>query len=263
MNKYLEVFRVNFYQYFVYRLNFILWRFRVVLNLILVYYLWNSVFTNKAAILGYTKEEMLTYILLISFLSNIVFSSKVQEISGDILNGNIINQLLKPYSFISALLTKEAVDKLVNIGFSLVEMALIIALIQPPISLQTDPMVLGMTFLFLIIGISIGFFISFGISLVAFWSAEIWAPRFIYFILVFVLAGNYFPLDILPTFLYELLLFTPFPYFIYVPAKIYVHGIGPDTLKLFVLGMGWVGLSYVIAQKMWNKGMKEFSFYGR
>lgn len=263
MAKYLEIFNVTLAQYFVYRLNFLLWRFRVVLNLILVYFLWNAVYTQKKVILGYTQPEMLTYVLLISFLSNVVFSSKIQEISGDILNGNIINQLLKPVPIIKVLLTKEAADKFINIALSVVEMALIIFLLKPAISLQTDSFVIGISLLSLLIGICIAFFISFSVSMVAFWTAEVWAPRFIYFILVFMLAGNYFPLDIMPKPIYELLLLTPFPYFIFIPAKIAIHGFDGNTVRIFVYSIVWLILSYILTVRLWQKGMRDYSFYGK
>ena len=99
--------------------------------------------------------------------------------------------------------------------------------------------------------------------MVAFWTAEVWAPRFIYFILVFVLAGNYFPLDIMPKGLYDFLLWTPFPYFIFLPAKIYLHGVDGNTWNIFLIGIAWIFLTYFIARTLWKKGMKEFSFYGR
>lgn len=263
MHKYFEIFKATINQYFVYRLSFVLWRFRVILNLILIYFLWNSVYDANRIILGYTKTEMISYVLIITFLSNVVFSSKIHEISGEILNGNIINQLLKPFSVIQNVMMKEAVDKLVNIVFSLVEIAILILVMRPNVFIQTDIIVLATSFLFLLIGMGIAFFISFCISMIAFWTAEIWAPRFIYFILVFMLAGNYFPLDIIPANIYNILLYTPFPYFIFIPAKIYLHGLTENTLQLFIISSTWVLLTYWMAKTLWQKGMKEFSFYGR
>ncbi|HRN69815.1 MAG TPA: ABC-2 family transporter protein, partial [Candidatus Woesebacteria bacterium] len=222
MQKYLTLFKVTVDQYFVYRLNFILWRFRAVLNLIMIYFLWTALYTNRNNLFGYSQQEMLTYVLIVSIFSDFVFSSRIHELGAEILTGDIINKLLKPIGFLKYLITKEIADKAINISFAIVEISLLILILEPIIILPENTVTIYILILHLLIGLTLSFFLSFSIAMIAFWTAEIWAPRFIYFILVFVLAGNYFPLDILPTTFYNLLLLTPFPYFIFLPAQIYI-----------------------------------------
>lgn len=263
MKKYWELFRVTVEQYFVYRVNFVLWRFRVVLNLILIYSLWSAIYLNQREIVGYSQTQMLTYVLLISFLSDFVLSSKIHELSAEILTGDIINRLLKPWKFFGYLLTKEVADKSINISFSVIEIIALLLLLKPQIAPIPDISAIVVMIIHVCIGLAISFFMSFCISLFAFWSAEIWAPRFIYFILVFVLAGNYFPLDILPEPFYNALLFTPFPYFIFIPAQIYIKGLENYNFLYLGIGLLWVLISYLCAKWLWKKGVKQYSFYGR
>ena len=263
MKKYLELLRVTIDQYFVYRLNFTLWRFRVVLNMILIYFLWSAIYLSNRQVFGYSKQMMLTYVLLTSFLSDFVFSSKIHEIGAEILQGEIINRILKPMSFFSYVITREIADKLVNVVFSIGEIVVLILLLRPQLAAPHDSIALIVAVIQIIIGLVLAFFISFSISTIAFWTAEIWAPRFIYFILVFMLAGNYFPLDIIPGPAYLGLLLTPFPYFIFLPAQIYLKGVGPLYPFELVMSLVWIGLSYMLAHYLWTRGMKEYSFYGR
>lgn len=263
MKKYLELFRVTVEQYFVYRLNFALWRFRVVLNLILIYSLWSAIYLNQRTIVGYSQTQMLTYVLLISFLSDFVLSSKIHELGAEILTGDIINRLLKPWNFFGYLLTKEIADKAINISFAVIEITVLILLLKPQIAPPPSLLAILLMVIHVGIGLAISFFLSFCISLFAFWSAEIWAPRFIYFILVFVLAGNYFPLDILPKPFYNALLFTPFPYFIFIPAQIYIKGLEHYNYLYLMIGLLWVTIAYLFAKWLWQKGVKQYSFYGR
>lgn len=263
MLKYLELLRVTIDQYFVYRVNFILWRFRVVINLILIYSLWSAIYLNQRIIEGYSQVEMLTYVLVISFLSDFILSSKIHELGGEILNGDIINRLLKPWNFFGYLITKEIADKMINIAFASVEITILILLLSPQLVLPPEPLAILLIVVHLIIGLAISFFLSFSISLFAFWSAEIWAPRFIYFILVFVLAGNYFPLDILPEPFYNFLTYTPFPYFIFIPAQLYIKGLEHYHFSYLFIGLTWVFLTYSLARWLWKIGIKQYSFYGR
>lgn len=263
MKKYWQLFKVTVDQYFVYRINFILWRFRVVINLILIYSLWSAIYLQQTDVAGYSQTQMLTYILVISLLSDFVASSKIHDLSGEILNGDIINKLLKPWNFFAHLLTKEAADKFINISFATIEISVLILLLRPTLAPPPNIEASLILILHIIIGLTISFFMSFTISLIAFWTAEIWAPRFIYLILVFTLAGNYFPLDILPEPFYNALLFTPFPYLVFMPAHIFVKGLANYHYSYFIIGLFWVFVSFLFAKLVWKKGIKQYSFYGR
>jgi ABC-2 type transport system permease protein len=263
MKKYWQIFRTTVDEYFVYRVNFSLWRFRVVLNLLMIYFLWTAIYLRNREILGYTKTMMLTYVLLMSLLSDFVFSSRIHELGGQILQGDIINVLLKPVSFFKYLISKEAADKVVNISFATVEVILLILIFRPNLTAPPGFPELFFFLIHLIVGVCLSFLISFCVSMIAFWSAEIWAPRFVYFILVFTLAGNYFPLDILPKPVYNFLLFTPFPYFIFLPAQIYLKGLTNYHIWQLGVGIVWLYITYNFANWLWKKGIREYSFYGR
>lgn len=263
MNKYLAILRTTLAEYSTYRLNFLLWRFRVVLNLLIIFFLWSSIFSGKANFFHYTKEQMLTYILLSSFISNFALGTRTNEIASEILQGDIINKILKPVSFFKYYFSRDLIDKLVNLLFSLVEVSLIMILLKPALYSQTNALVYLLFFVLLTIGTLISFFINLSLSFLGFWTTEVWAPRFIYFILIMFLSGSYFPLDILPKSIYYFFLATPFPYLYYLPAQIYLKGLTPDLFLEIIMSLVWILLSYALAKFLWQKGLKSYSGYGR
>lgn len=263
MYKYLTIARVYLAEYLVYRLSFVLWRFRVVLSLLLTYFLWTSVYSARLKVFGYSETQILTYILLIYIIGDLVYSSRIADLSSQIRNGGIINYLLKPFSFFGTMFTREGVDKGLNLAFSFLEVGILVFLLKPSLFLQTDLFTWLLVLVAIGTGMVISFFISFAIALIAFWSTEVWAPRFVFNILITVLAGSYFPLDILPHPFYTVLLLTPFPYFAYLPAKIYLEGASLNVLLLTGVGIIWAGLSYLFAKSLWRRGIREFSFFGR
>jgi ABC-2 type transport system permease protein len=263
MQKYLVYFGVRVQENLAYRLNFILWRVRNVFTLLFLYFLWVNVLKVNTHIQGYTEPLIFTYLFLANFLNAVVLSTKTDQVAGDILNGNIINQLLKPISFFGIVGTRELVDKIINILFSIVEVSLFLLVFHPPIFIQSNPLNLLVFLFFVILALLISFFISFGLSMIAFWTTEIWAPRFIFMVLISMIAGTIFPLDILPPALYNIFMWTPFPYLVYVPVKVFLFGVTPQTVQFAVIGLIWLCLSYSCSLILWKKGIKSFSFFGR
>ncbi len=249
--------------YFVYRLSFVLWRVRSLLGFFVIYFLWSAIYSNRGVVFGYTQEKMITYIFLVGLIDSVAISSRTADLAGDIVNGNIINHLLKPISVFSIIGMREFVDKLVNGSFALIEIVLFILILHPRFFFQTNISVYPFIALAVLLGTLIAFFMSLSLSLIAFWTSEIWAPRFIYFILISMLAGTAFPLDILPSKIYNLLLLTPFPYFVYLPAKIYLQGVTVETIPSFIMAGVWCVILFFVAKITWNRGIRQFSFFGK
>lgn len=263
MKKYIKIFQVSALQYFVYRLSFVLWRVRNVLGLIFLYFLWTSFFAHQSVIFSYTAGELITYILLINILTAVVLGTRTADIANEILNGNIVNYLLRPFSFFKFTITKEITDKLINLIFSIGEIILLIIVFRPDIFIQTNPATYILFLMTTTIAVIISFFISLILSFLAFWSAEIWAPRFIYLVLISLIAGTFFPLDVLPSSLYNILLLTPFPYLVYFPTKIYIHGFSVTQIIPLVVSILWALILYKLTLRVWENGIKNYSAYGR
>ena len=69
---------------FVWKMNFVLWRFRVVISILMLYFLWSTVFLKDDVVFGYERTQMLTYILLVSFLRSFILSSRSIDVAGEI-----------------------------------------------------------------------------------------------------------------------------------------------------------------------------------
>ena len=100
MSKYLEVFKISWQQGTAYRLNFALWRVRSVLQLLLVYFVWWTIFQNQSQVFGYTQSTILTYVLLTAILRAIILSSRTSDLMNQINEGSIVNFLTKPLGVI-------------------------------------------------------------------------------------------------------------------------------------------------------------------
>lgn len=263
MKKYLLVVSNSLQQYFAYRLNFILWRVRVIVSILINFFLWQTIFKAKTQVFGYQEAQMLTYIILITFLQGVVLSTQTFRVAEEINLGTLSNFLIRPFNYIEYVMSRDISDKLVNTFFSIFEIALLIFVLHPPIIIQTSSVWLGLFFVTCILAAVLFFEIGFMLSIIGFWSRESWAPRFIFFILVTFLAGTYFPLDIMPVPIYNFLQLLPFTYLIYFPLKIYLGSIDSIFLvKGFVIMSSWIIVFTFGLRSFWKKGLKIYTAEG-
>lgn len=263
MEKYLRVLSNSLQEYFAYRLNFILWRVRVVVSILISFFLWQTIFKGRSQVFGYEQAQMLTYILLITFLNGIVLSTQTFRVAEEINLGTLSSFLIRPFSYFGYVLSRDISDKIVNTFFSVFEIILLVIILRPPVFLQTSFFWLGLFIVTCILAALLFFEIGMLLSIIGFWSRETWSPRFIFFILVTFLAGTYFPLDILPKPIYEFLQLLPFTYLIFFPLKIYLGHIDFVLLtRGFIIMISWIILMLIILRYSWKRGLKIYTAEG-
>lgn len=263
MIKYLAVFKISWEQGLVYRLNFILWRVRSVLQLLLTYFVWWTVFEYNSNIFNYSQSQILTYILAAAFIRAVILSSRVVDVAGQISEGTIVNFLVKPLGFIKYYFARDLADKLLNIFFVFLEIIMLIIILRPNLLFQQNPQILAIFALAAILGLLLYFAVAFIIGMLAFWAENAWGPLFLIMILLEGFGGGLFPIDILPKTAADILLLTPFPYFIYFPAKIYL-GTMPvnEIIYGFSVLIFWTIVGWYLMLKFLQKGLRHYSAFG-
>jgi ABC-2 type transport system permease protein len=263
MGKYFQVTKSTIDEITTYRFNFAMWRFRNVLQLLTIYYLWITVTPNDGQLFGYTQPAILTYILGTAFIGSLVFSTRTHEIGDHINNGDLSMFLTKPWSYFGYWFARDIGDKAFNIGFAIVELFILYMILKPALLLQSDTNLIFLTIISMILAILINFFIGCLLGMVGFWSPDIWAPRFIFYILVGFLSGGVFPLDIFPNWLQLIFQYSPFTYMIYFPMKVYLNAFSQSQLVLgFLIAAFWTGALYAATNLIWRRGLKSYSGHG-
>ena len=125
MKKYLKLAQISLQELFVYRLNFLLWRFRNLVSFLTLIYFWSAIFQDKLIMLGYSKQQIFAYVIGISFLKSLILSTKVADLAGQIKTGELTKIITKPFDMFMYWLTKDCVDKSINLFFTIFEFILI------------------------------------------------------------------------------------------------------------------------------------------
>lgn len=263
MSKYWLIFKTEWQLNLIYRLNFSMWRIRSILQLLLIYFIWWTVFQSQNEVFGYTASSILTYVLVAALIRVIVLSTRVTDLMDAINSGNVVNFLIKPLGFVRYYLARDVADKLFNILFYIVEIWFIILLLKPQIIFQTNILTLAL-FLFSIIGgLAIYFYLNFIISLLTFWVENSWGPLFLMTIFLEGFGGGLFPIDILPANFYKLLMLTPFPYLIFFPSKIYLGGLSANEMIVnFLTILLWIVILHLLMKNLINAGLRHYTAVG-
>ncbi|MBI4033202.1 MAG: ABC-2 family transporter protein [Candidatus Blackburnbacteria bacterium] len=264
ITRYLEVLKVAWEDNLVYRTNLVLWRLRSIMGLLILYFLWSTVFLGTDKVFGYDRASILTYVLGTSFVRSLVLSSTSSDVAGEIHNGRLTNFLLKPFSYLGYWFTRDLADKILGLLFSVLEISIIVWVFKPPIILQRDPEIWLAFSVTTILALVLFFYLSFLISLMAFWIREIWGLRFLTMTSLEFLSGGMFPLDILPLGLFSLLKFLPFTYLIFFPLKVYLGQIsGPEILQGVGILLLWIAIIYFAVKLLWARGLRVYAGEGR
>jgi len=260
LRKYLRVISGSWAEFTAYRLNFVLWRVRMVMQILVVYFLWWAIFSSHTVLFGYTQSMMLTYVLLSSIIRSIVLGTRTDEV-GDVINeGNLSNFLVRPINFFRYYMARDLADKALNVLFAVAEIALLIVLLHPPVFLQADIGILFLSSIAVVMGMTLYFCVSMLLGFLGFWIPDFWAPRFLLFIIIEFFAGGFFPLDILPEPFFAVARSLPFSYLLYFPLKVYLGQVPPGSIVLeFGVGLLWVSVLCAALGIVWRKGLRAYA----
>ena len=267
MKKYLSIFKISFAQELAYRANFIMWRVRNVLQILLVFFLWSTVFTNpQTELFGYNRDKILTYVFGIFILRALILSSRAAEIAGEISRGDLTNYLLKPINYIKYWFTRDISSKILNLSFATVEIAVLYFILKPTFFIQTNPLQIFLFLVSLLFAIVMFFGLSVLSNFVTFWLPEGgWGAQFL-FVVIFTefLSGAVFPIDILPEAIQSVLYALPFPYLMFFPLQVYLGklSMGATLQSLLISGIWMVVMIFAMSQ-VWARGIKRYSAIGR
>ncbi|HUW21385.1 MAG TPA: ABC-2 family transporter protein [Candidatus Bathyarchaeia archaeon] len=264
MRKYFFFGKTVFQEYLTYRLSFVLWRFRNLISFLALIFLWLALYAGRTELLGYRKEQILTYVIGVAFLRGVVLASRTADLAGRINSGELVKDLLKPIGIMKIYFTRDLVDKLLNLTFSFFEIALVLRFFKFSLYLPKSQLTFVAFLVASFISIILYFLISFWLSLLSFWVDQPWAPRWLFGIIFLeFFSGGIFPLDVLPAVYVKIASLTPFPYLIFFPLKIWLGQIDPrQQLKLIMISLFWVISFWVILKKTWIKGIKTYTAYG-
>ena len=234
--------------------------FAVVVSL---YAFWSALMAGRETFLGYTRPEMITYVLALNVLRSFVFTGRGWLLVGEISSGRISSYLVRPVSYHGYALALDLAQKTVHVGSSFLEIGLLAAFIGGGLFIPRDPGTWALFIASAVLSSLLFFFLEFMVASLAFWTSESGGPLFCFELFMQFAAGAFFPLDVLPEGVRRALEATPFPYMVYFPVRFLLQKEAPhDALRLLGLEALWVLAIGGAALAVWRRGLRVYAAEG-
>ena len=237
------------------------------MQILIFFFLWSAIFSGGTdQFFGYDKTKILTYAFALIIIRAIVFSSRSVDVAGQIANGELTNLLLKPVNYFKYWLTRDVSSKVLNLVFGFFETVILVLILKPNIFIQTNGIYLAAFLVSIVIAMFIYFNLTMITSFVPFWVPELsWGAQFLMIaIVVEFMSGSYFPLDVFPNVVFQILRFTPFPYLVFIPIKIYLGNFDYQMIiQSLIIGVAWSVALWKITNYVWKKGLLVYDSVGR
>lgn len=234
--------------------------FAVILSL---YSFWSALLGDKPTFMGYTRPEMLTYVLVINVLRSFVFTGRGWQLVGEISSGRISSYIVRPISYHGYALSLDLAQKTIHVVSAFLEVALLAVLVPGGLYLPHEPATWLLFLSAMVVSSLLFFFMEFMISSLAFWTSESGGPLFCFELFLQFAAGTFFPLDVLPEALRRLLSATPFPYMVYFPARIFLEKVSlGEAARLLSIETAWLAVFVAGALAIWKVGVRSYAAEG-
>ncbi len=265
LNKYRHAFLLGLQSNLVYRWNFVIRASFSLFHLLVVFILWGAAFQGKTDIGGFDLAQTMTYFITLLVLQFFISAfNEDYQISEEIRNGLINQFLLKPINYYLYRFSIFLAARMVSGGLALLPVLIALPLLGDLLSFPAEAWRILYAIPAVLMSAMIQFTIAYCFGLLAFWFLEIQSFIILSFAIETLLAGQVFPLDLLPKRLFEISQYLPYYYQMYFPASI-ITGRATDQgeiLRNFGVQAFWMLALLLIAQALWHRGLRRHTAVG-
>ena len=258
-----SIIKTGFKNAIMYRFHFYVTLITSPLQLVIYYFLWDAIFnySGKDIIQGFTFEGIIAYYALNMIVGFFTWSGVDEWLEQAVRQGNLLNQLLKPFKVIYFYFFNILGINSLGIILEMVPFFLIIIFV---FGVKVAPLFYFIFFLIsIILALVLTFLISYLVGMTAFWFKRIGGIRRVKRALLVFLSGGMIPLTFFPETFQKVFSFLPFQYIRFVPINIYLETYSyMKTLTLIGVQIIWILILYLIAELIWYKAFRKFAGAG-
>lgn len=232
-----------------------------MISMVSMFYLWNDVFAGRAVLAGYTKPQIVTYYLLVSYIFASLFAAV--PVSEEIREGRITASLLRPTNYLWFQYWQSMARRVFRFVVGFPVLILLFWLLHDYLYFVTDPVAYVVLAVACLGAINILFLVDLFYNLFEFWVTSVDSWSMIVNGLVMFFAGTMIPLTLLPPYIKTIADWLPFRY----TGTFLIDGF-MGRLSWGEIGMGflwqtvWTLVFVALVTLVWRRGLKRYEAYG-
>ena len=237
-----------------------------LIYLLLVYFLWKSIYASSGTetVNGMTFNDTLIYLVLASALFYFMEMYVVWDMSRSIQSGKIVLDLLKPMKYRSYIFWSYSGSLACNFCLTFLPTFVIVMIVTK----GAIPM--GTNMLFFVVSVVLAMIINFNIDMfvatICLYTESTWGINIMKESIVLLLSGATIPLAFFPDTIRTIVEFMPFRAVYDVPLSIMlVKGYATDlagTLKLLGIQLIWAVIMSAASSLFWRYSVKKITVNG-
>lgn len=258
------VFLMGAQQAMAYRADFFLGLASCIFPIIMQVYLWTALYKAGAASTnGYSYNQMILYTLLAGMTSRLVAAGFENEIARDIKDGGLNKYLVRPVPYAGYMLARFLGGKAASFGFLLLLAAGVLAGAGAVLGAGFAPGRFALYAVSLAGALGLNFALFFAIAMLGFWLTDISQLFGTISIVIMVISGGVFPLDVFGPAVAVLSVVLPFGY-----TTQFCVNIVSGRLTLPAIGRGlavqvcWIAVFGLLCAVLWRRGLRRYTAVG-
>jgi len=267
-SKYWYVVNIGLQNTFVYRWNFLLRILFGLIPLMGTFFLWGAIFQDPSQhIAGYAFPQMISYFLALVLLDSLASPTEDDfQIAGEIRDGLINQFLLKPIDYLGYRFSLFWSYRFIYTTTTIIPVLIVFYFMRDYLVFSGSVQNWILSLVAVLGSAVLQFLMAYTTALLAFWILDVSAPIFIFYSFEYLAGGHVFPLDLLNTIdprLYQIAMWTPFPYEYWFPLGIFLDRLTPDEiLRGFIFQFFWIVIFFLICRWVWSRGIRHYTAVG-
>lgn len=248
-----------------YRMNFILSLVSSCFAIVIQYFVWTAIYHSNPSneLFGYQYNQMVVYIIMAGILSKIMATGFEYEISSDIKSGGLSKFLVQPIRYLPYRMMNFFGQKVIQLFMISIISFVLMIIFRYTIYFEFDVKQIGILLVVILLALLLNCLLFYMISAIAFWVTEIWAIFVGLGVLINLLSGGVFPLDVFGQKAQVVFRILPFQYVIYFPLNIISNQYSTtEILSGMLIQCTWIVILYVLSCLVWKAGLKKYVAVG-
>lgn len=240
-----------------YRAEMVLWALSGTLPIILMG-VWGE--AARTGNFTYSQVEVVRYFVAVLVVRQMTFVWVIWEFEESVVRGHLSHALLRPIHPVWNHVAHHLAERVVRFPMVLVLVGLCFWL--HPGSFYIPSLATLMLGILLVGSVFVcRFVLQFALSMNCFFNERASSLEALSFIVYAFLSGMLAPLDLYPEIVQRVAYLTPFPYLVFVPARL-LSGEEVDVARAFLVLGGWTLVLLVVQRWLWRRGLARYSAMG-